>query len=171
MLARRERLLSLLGAVFAASILALLITFGLERLKEVQARAQHSHAQIAKLRGSLRPESDIVSRRDSLKGKIEAARKGFYSQGEIDPYTFGTRIKKKLTAHGLKVIRYQVLVLKGSISIEFSVSGSTSSFILFLKEVSESDRYWSVPSLALSMQGESGVMDSVFRIGYEVLDF
>src|SRR5208337_1702414 len=88
MLARRERrLLSLLGAVFVASILALLITFGLERLKEVHARARHHHVQIAKLRGSWRPDSEIVSRRDSLKGKIEAAGKRFYSPGEIDPYT------------------------------------------------------------------------------------
>jgi hypothetical protein len=61
--------------------------------------------------------------------------------------------------------------LKDANSLEFSISGSIDSLVLFLKEVSESEKNWTVPSLTLTMRGESGQVDSVFRIGYEVLDF
>jgi hypothetical protein len=172
MLHRRERrVLSLCGAVSAASILVFLVNFELGKLNEVHARSRQQYAQIVKLRGSIRSESMLLSEQNRREGEVEAARKGFYAQGEMNLYAFGTLIKNKLAARGLRVIRYQIMDLKDANSLEFSISGSIDSLVLFLKEVSESEKYWTVPSLTLTMRGESGQVDSVFRIGYEVLDF
>jgi len=172
MLAKHEKLLlSIMGAVAAASAVVIAVTMGAERLQRANAKTRQYQAQILTLEKSLRSETELAAVRTRLTDELAAARKKFYSKGEISPFTFGTMLRRKLAAHGVAVTRYQVIEQKGVSSLEFSVSAPVGSLILFLKDASESERYWNISSLALSMKEGIATADAVFRIGYEVLNF
>lgn len=171
MLAKRERrLLVALGVVVALSLLTIALILGMERLGAARVKAAQYEAQIAKLSRSLPSESDISALRESLKKELDARKARFYSPDQMNPYSFGTLIKKELTSHGITVIRYQVIEIRGKSSLEFSVSGNVKSLILFLQDVSRSEKYWTISSLTLTMREGTERVDAVFRIGYEVLD-
>jgi hypothetical protein len=85
----------------------------------------------------------------------------------MDPYSFGTGVRKKLASLGMHVVRYQVLEIKGRDTLEFSVSGPARALVLFLKEVSESKKYWSISLLKVSIHAGTAAVDAVLRIGYE----
>jgi hypothetical protein len=163
------RLLALLAAAAAVSGLGIAFTVGGERLSEARAVGGQYEAQIRKLEQTLPAEKDILSLRDRLKAEIEAKKGRFYRPDEMNPYSFGTLIKRRLASYGMSVVRYQVLDLKGENSLEFSVSGPVMSLVRFLREVSEFPKNWTISSFTLTMRGGTGAMDAVFRIGYEVL--
>ncbi len=166
---KTRRLLVLLAAVAALAALGISFMLGAERLRAARVKAAEYEKQIARLEQSLPPESEILALRDRLQKELKDRNNRFYRPEDMNPYSFGTLIKKLLVSHGMSVIRYQVIELKGASSLEFTVSGPALSLIRFLKEVSESEKYWTVSSLALTMRSGTGVMDAVFRIGYEVL--
>ena len=171
MLAKREKgLLAVLAAVVSLSVLGIAFAFGEQRLSAAEASAARYQMQNEKLRRSIGLEKQEIAERDRLRGELMVLRTHFYAQNEMDPYSFGTIIKKKLGSLGLNVVRYQVIDVKGASSLEFSVSGSIRSLVPFLKDVSDADRYWTIPSLTLTMREGTGEVDAVFRIGYEVRD-
>lgn len=172
MFAKRERLLLLvLCSVVALCALVIVFSLGAERLKSARASAAQNQTKIMKLRESLRSEGELSSERDQLKDRLAGLRTKYYSSREISPFTFGTIVQKKLSSRGIKVIRYQMLEQKEVNSLEFTVEAPVSSLILFLKDVSDYERYWTISSFKLTMREGVDAADAVFRIGYEVLDF
>ncbi len=166
---KTRRLLLLLAVAGMVAAFGIALTLGGERLRGARAIGAQYEAQIRKLEQSLPPEREIISLRDRLKGELVERKGRSYRPDEMNPYSFGTLVKKRLVTHGMSVVRYQVIEAKGESALEFSVSGSIVSLVLFLKEVSESEKDWSISSLDLRMRGGTGAMDAVFRIGYEVL--
>ncbi len=166
---REKRLLWILGAAAAFSAFALAIGLGAERMAAARATSSRYEAEVAKLSRALPSEAEAVSLRDKLKARLAQGKSRFYAPGEMSPYGFGTLVRKKLAARGISVVRYQVVEIKGKSSIEFSVSGTAAALILFLKDVSESEKNWTVSSLTLTMREGTGTADAVFRIGYEIL--
>lgn len=172
MLAKRERLLLLvLCSVVALCALVTAFNLGAERLKSARENAAQYQARILKLRESLRSEAELNSERDQLKDRLGGLRAKYYSSREISPFTFGAIVQKKLSFRGIKVIRYQMLEQKEVNSLEFTVEAPVSSLILFLEDVSDYERYWTISSFKLTMREGVDAADAVFRIGYEVLDF
>jgi hypothetical protein len=167
---RGRRLLLVLAALAGVTALTVAISSGVERLRFAKEKAVQFEAQMARLQQSLRSQIEIAAVQERLKGRLESERRHFYAPREIDPYSFGTLVRKKLTFQGIEVTRYQVVELKGRCSLEFAVSGSIRSLILFLKEVSESQKYWSISSLTIVMREGTGTIKAVFRIGYEETD-
>lgn len=171
MLAKRERqLLGILAAVVFLVALGVLFSLGAERLRVARASAAQYAVQNEDLQRSIGSEPQSVSLRDQLQGELDVTKTRFYAPNEMNPYSFGTLIKRKLVSMGMTVVRYQVIEVKGATSLEFSVTGSISSLVFFLKQVSESDRYWSISSLSLTMREGTIGVDAAFRIGYEVRD-
>jgi hypothetical protein len=169
MLAKREKLLlGILAAVISCTAMAIVFALGAERLQSARANVGQYREQNEKLRASIGSEADVLSLRERLQGELAVMKTRFYGPEEMNPYSFGALIKKKLGSLGLTVVRYQVIEVKRVTSLEFSISGSINSIILLLKEVSESDRYWTISFLAMTMREDTGGADAVFRIGYEV---
>lgn len=166
---RRNRLLFVLAVVLAAFVLAVATGRGIERLRAGEEKSGQYRAQIARLRQSLQMQSESASRRRQLQDQLKVAKARFYAPGEIDLYAFGTLVRKRLAAEGMSVVRYEVSEIKGQSGLEFTVTGPIRSFVHFLKEVSESQKYWSMTSLALTMRDGSSTVEAVFRIGYEEL--
>ncbi len=172
MLAKRERfLLLVLSAIFAACALAIFLNLAAERLRAARTNAVQYQAQILKLRQNLHSEDRLISERGRLTERLAGAKTKYYSSGEISPFTFGTIVRKKLSFRGIRVVRYQMIEQKDVTSFEFTVEAPVSSLILFLKDISEFERYWTVSSFKLTMRERTASADAVFRIGYEVLDF
>ncbi|MGA2478386.1 MAG: hypothetical protein ABSG63_06500 [Spirochaetia bacterium] len=172
MAAKREiRHIGALAGVMIAAALAIVFNLGGERLKTAHSKIIQLQQQNEKLRQSISFEVPAISLRDQLQRNLVVMKTRYYSPNEMNPYTFGTLIKKKLGSLGLTVVRYQVIELRDANSLEFSVSGPIGSLVLFLKEASESERYWSISSLVITMRESTASADAVFRIGYEVRDF
>ena len=71
----------------------------------------------------------------------------------------------KLTINGLNVS-----VDKGTTVLEFSVSGSIRSLLGFLRDVSQAEKIWTIPSLTCRIREGTERVDAVFRIRYAVID-
>jgi len=171
MLAKREKiLLGVLIGVIGVCAGGIGIALGTERLATAGEKAVRYEEQIRKLAQSLPSEADITAQRDALQMELAKGKQRFYSAGEMNPYLFGTLVKKELAAHDITVVRYQVVDQKNANSLEFSVSGNVRSFVMFLKEVSESPKYWTISSLTLNMREGTSAFTAAFRIGYETLD-
>jgi len=167
---REKRLLAVLAASAALAVLAVAVNLGMERLQAAESQSEKLRSGLARLGKELPSEAEAVSRVEVLKGDLAALRSRFYAAGEMNPYSFGTLVKDRLTSLGMTVVRYQVVEVQGRKDLEFSVTGSVRSLVLFLKDVSEADRDSSIPSLTVTVREGTGVADAVFRIGYETLD-
>ena len=169
MLAKREKaLLWVLCGAAGLCLAGIGIQSGLERLSDSRTKVAQYEAQIMKLSQALPAEQDIVSRTQAMKAELDDVKSRFYKPDELSPYSFGALIKKKLAALGITVIRYQVVETGGRSFLEFSVSGSARWIVQFFKDVSESEKYWTVPLFTLTMREGTETADVVFRIGYEV---
>ncbi len=172
MLAERERrLLFVVAVLVGVSILVAAVRLGVERLRDAREKNALYREQIARLQLSLQSQPEMVALRERLQARLEAEKAHFYAPGEMDPYSFGALVRRRITSRGLEIVRYQVAELKGRGSLEFSVSGPIRSLVFFLKEVSDSPKYWGISSLTLSMREGSGMVDAVLRIGYEEIGF
>ncbi len=170
MLAKREKtLLGILIGVVVLSGAGLGIQMGVERLTDARSKVAQYEAQIRKISQALPAEEDIVTRAAAMKAELADVTSRFYAPEDLNPYSFGTLIKKKLAGLGITVVRYQVVETGGKSFLEFSVTGSARSIVQFFKDVSEAGKYWTVPMLTLTMREGTEKADVVFRIGYEVL--
>jgi hypothetical protein len=172
MAARKDARLrvALAGAIIAAA-LAIAFSLGGERLKTVKSSINRVRQQNERLQQSIRSEVPAISLRDQLQRNLVDMKRRYYSPSEMNRYSFGTLIKKRLGSLGLTVVRYQVIELKEANSLEFSVFGPVGSLVQFFKAVSESERCWAITSLVITMREGTASADAVFRIGYEVRDF
>jgi hypothetical protein len=163
-------LLSLLGAAVALVLAGAVLNMGSERLADAKAAAERYEMRIAKLRRSFPSAQDVNATRDVLKKEIAATESRYYSADEMNAYSFGTIVKRKLSSLEINVLRYQVVDVKGTSYVEFSASGSARSFVTFLRNVSESEKLWPIPSMSMTLREGSSIVDVVLRIGYAVVD-
>ncbi len=165
-----RRLLIILCAVAAVAVVGVTLQLGLERLAAARAGIVLHEEQVHALQESLPSMADIVRQRDALKAEVDRRTARFYAKGETDPYAFGTLIRRKLASLGITVQRYQLVDVKGASYMEFSATGPARAFVLFLRDVSQAPRLWSLPSLTLTVREATDTVDAVFRIGYVVGD-
>ena len=165
-----RRLLVVLACAAALSTAAVSFDLGFQRLRGARAATALWEARVRKLQQSLPAESRMTAARDMLEKDLAERAAYFYAAGEINPWSFGAAVKGRLSALGMTVVRYQVIDLKGRSWLEFSVTGSARAFILFLRDVSRGQKYWSIPSLSLTIREGTGTIDAFFRIGYEVIN-
>ena len=165
-----RRLLVFLAGAVALSAAAVSFDLGFQRLRDVRAVTERWEAEVRRLQQPLPAEARIRVALDSLRKDLANRAAHFYAADEITPYSFGAAVKGRLSALGMTVVRYQVIDLKGKIYLEFSVTGSARALILFLRDVSRGQKYWSIPSLSLTMREGSDTVDVSFRIGYEIID-
>ncbi len=171
MVDKRQRvLLGLLGASIAIAACAIVLSYGLDRLADATASIDRYDDRIARLRQTA-PDASITRESiDSLQKEIGELEARFYGPEEMNPYLFGTIVKQKLAARGMEVLRYQVIDVKGSTVLEFSVSGSIRSFLGFLRDVSQAEKIWTIPSMTCRVREGTERVDAVFRIRYAVID-
>ena len=165
-----RRLLVVLAGAVALSAAAISFDLGFQRLRDARAVTERWEAEVRKLQQPLPAEARIRAARDSFRNDLANRAAHFYAANEINPYSFGAAVKGRLSALGMTVVRYQVIDLKGRSWLEFSVTGSARALIVFLRDVSRKQKYWSIPSLSLMMREGSDIVELSFRIGYEVID-
>ncbi|MCX7030486.1 MAG: hypothetical protein NTU62_10255 [Spirochaetes bacterium] len=171
MVDRRTRVLLLIlvaAAGFVASGIAL--SEGVGRLVAARAAVTLHEARIAWLRDSLMRAEDGAEAREALTEEIAARGARFTTAEEMNPYSFGTLVKKKLFSLGISVLRYQVVEVKGAPYVEFTASGSARSFVIFLRDVSEYEKVWIIPSMSLTLREGTDSADAFIRIGYATAD-
>ncbi len=166
-LSRRERLLvRVLGWTLVLVVLGAFSLHEAGRVTEARGRAVRLEQQARRLAAKLPEAGDLAGRLERARGALEEERRRFYAPGEMDPYRFGTLVRDRLVARGLKIDRYQTLEPGQGTLLEFSVQGDALALVSFFREASESDKYWSLPFVSVSAKGE-GAVQSVFRIRYE----
>jgi hypothetical protein len=104
---------------------------------------------------------DDVSR---IKMMIEVEENSFFDENETDPYKFGLEIKESLESQNLKVKGYKTIELDEVLFIEFSVSGSSLDFFMFLKNLNTRGKNYNFPYFTI--RNENNGISSTFRIGY-----
>ena len=171
MVDKRQRvLLGLLGLSVAIASCAIVMSFLFDRLADATADIDRYNARIARLHQSA-PEASVAQESiESLREEISELGARFYGPEEMNPYLFGTIVKQKLAAGGMEVSRYQVIDVKGSTVLEFSVSGSIRSFLGFLRDVSQAEKIWTIPTMTCRIREGTERVDAVFRIRYAVID-
>ena len=165
-----RRLVVILCGVLLVSAVAIVLDLCFESLGAARESIALHDGQIRRLQQSLPPMDRIVQERDALKKEVESRSSRFYSRGETDPYAFGAVVRRKLASLGITVLRYQVVEVKGASYLDFTVSGTARAFVLFLRDVSQASRVWTIPSLTLSLPEASGTVNVDFRIGYAAGD-
>jgi hypothetical protein len=169
MLAKRERLLLYaLGGVVAICAVVICLMLGFERLRLAGENASQYERMIERLSLTKQDEPEITALRDNLKDELARTKTRFYSPEEMNPFTFGTLVRKELLSLGITVVRYGNV--EGKRSLQFTVSGNVRSLLTFFKKVSESGKYWTISSLTLTMREGTETADAVFIIGYEIID-
>jgi hypothetical protein len=168
---RRMRVLLVLLAAAAGVVASgIALSEGLGRLAAARADAARHEARIAKLQESLPGAVDGAGAREALTEEIAARRARFYGPDEMNPYAFGTLVKGALSSLGISVLRYQVVEVKGAPYVEFTASGSARSFVIFLRDVSDYGKVWTIPAMSLTLREGTDSADALFRIGYATAD-
>jgi len=168
---RRERvLLNVLLWVVAAVALGFLSAAILEKRAGLRGKIEQLERQIPQFGARASGEAQLHARRDRLEAELAAESGYYYESGQIDPYRFGIRVRDLLVANRLEIKRFQTLEVGKRILLEFSVAGSAQDVMKFLEAVSKSNKLWAMPFLSINARGQTGVVDAVFRIGYETLE-
>jgi hypothetical protein len=167
---KERRLLALLTATAVLAAVAVSVSLGMERMQAARSQTEKLRAGVAGLEKALPSEAGTASRSEGLEADLAALKSRFYAAGDMNPYSFGTLVKDRLTALGMSVVRYQVVDVQDRKGLEFSVTGPVRSLVLFLRGVSDAPKYSSIPSLTVTVREGTDVVDAVFRIGYETLD-
>lgn len=139
------------------------------RRAEIRQQVALMEAHVRKLEQDAPDERLLVERGGRLQGELEQERRRLYAPGEMDPYRFGLIVRDLLVAEGLQIDRYQTLEAGKRTLLEFAVRGEARGMLAFLRRVSLSERTWSVPYLSIGARGETGMVQSVFRIHYAQL--
>ena len=171
MVSSRERfLLNILSWIVAVVALSFLSAATLEKRAGLRGKINQLERQIPQFSAHAAGEVQLRARRQRLQAELEAERNHYYQAGQIDPYRFGILIRDLLVGSRLQIKRYQTLEVGKQILLEFSLEGSVLDLMKFLEAVSKSGKHWSMPFLSINARGDTGVVDAVFRIGYETLE-
>jgi hypothetical protein len=126
--------------------------------------------QLERLQSRREPAEDLLARRTALSAELSELEARFYAPDSIDPYRFGVLVRDLLAANRLGINRYQTIDSGGDTVLEFAVQGDALSLARFLDKVGREPKYWTIPFLSIRARDESGQVNAVFRIRYEVLD-
>jgi len=168
----RERTILIWILIIAVSLSAVsvFVFIGLERYSLATERVEKYENQIRLIAQELLSEKTLLERREMLLESVKEEKRYFYTQAEMDPYAFGILVKDILTSLKLDLTRYQTIESGKGAFLEFNLSGDVLNVIEFLRKVSDSQKYWSVPYLVVKMRPGGNSSDVVLRIGYEVVD-
>jgi len=168
MLNKRKRiLLNILLWTVVIAFLGIFFFLEINRKADLQERIALSEEQLKRFRIRMPDENELIFKRDDLYKELAELKHRFYFEQDIDTYRFGIIIHDLLVANGLEINRYQTMEVGKNAFLEFSVRGNALGFALFLKSVSLSDKYWHIPYVSINSRSGNGVINSVFRIGYE----
>jgi len=164
---REKILLHILLWTAVTAFLGIFCLFEINKKADLQERIELLEEQLKKYRIKIPDENELIFQKDNLSKELAELKHKFYIEQDIDTYRFGIIIRDLLVASGLGINRYQTMESGENIFLEFSVKGNTLGFISFLKSVYSSDKYWHIPYISINTRSGNGVIDSVFRIGYE----
>ena len=168
MLNKREKiLLNILLWTVVITFLGIFYLLEISKRADLQERIGLIEEQLKRFRIKMPDENELIFKRDDLYKELAELKHRFYFEQDIDTYRFGIIIHDLLVSSGLEINRYQTMEVGKNTFLEFSVRGSALGFILFLESVSLSDKYWHIPYVSINSRSENGVINSVFRIGYE----
>jgi len=167
---REELLLQIMVWTIIAAVFGVALFFQLVRSSETKKDIALFEQQLA--RWSAQPGSvdDLLTRKDTLLADLSELETRFYAPEDMDPYRFGILVRDLLATHRLEISRYQTIERGNDTVLEFAVRGDALNLIEFLEQVARQPRCWSVSFLSIWTQKESGLINAVFRVGYEVLD-
>jgi hypothetical protein len=170
-ISKRERvLLFVLLWVVAAFAAGVVSYFKIEKIATLGQKTALIEKQVQKITLKAPNSDDLMGKKDLLVQRIGTEKEKYYYTDEIDPYQFSTIIKNILSEKGLYIKKYQTIEVKERTYLEYSVSGDALQLAAFLKVVSDSDKYWSIPFLSVDARKGDGTIDAVFRINYETID-
>lgn len=165
---KRERiLLNVLLWTVVVAFIGVFFFLEVNKKADLQERIELVEEQLKRFRVKMPDENKLVLKRDNLSKELAELTHRFYSEQDIDTYGFGIIIHDLLVSSGLEINRYQTMEVGKNIFLEFSAKGNALGFISFLKSVSLSDKYWHIPYISINSRSGNGVINSVFRIGYE----
>jgi hypothetical protein len=159
-------LLVLLAAAVGLAAGGIVAGEGFGRLAAARTDAARLEARIVRLRDAAVGGSAGSGARAALTAEIAARRARLYDPDEMNPYSFGTLVKGRLSSLGISVLRYQVVEVGGAPFVEFAASGGVRSFIVFLRDVSRNEKAWFIPSLSLTMREGTDRADAIIKVGY-----
>jgi len=170
-ISKRERaLLFVLLWVLAAFAAGIVSYFKIEEMTALGQKTDMLEKQVQKLTLKAPNSDDLIGEKDRLMQSIGTEKEKYYYTDEIDPYQFSIILKKILSETGLYIKKYQTIEVKERTYLEYSVSGDALQLAAFLRVVSDSEKYWSIPFLSINARKGDGTVDAVFRINYETID-
>jgi len=165
---KRERmLLNILLWTVVITFLGIFYLLEINKKADLQERIGLLEEQLKRFRITMPDENELIFKRDDLYKELAELKHRFYFEQDIDTYRFGIIIYDLLVSSGLEINRYETMDVGKNTLLEFSVRGNALGFISFLKSVSLSDKYWHIPYVSINSRSGNGVINSVFRIGYE----
>ena len=164
---REKILLNILLWTVVITFSGIFFLFEVNKKADLDERIELLEEQLKRYRIKMPDQKDLIFQRDNLSIELAELKHRFYIEQDIDTYRFGIIIHDLLVASGLEINRYQTIEAGKNTFLEFSVKGNALDFISFLKSVSLSDKYWYIPYISINSRSVNGVINSVFRIGYE----
>ena len=168
MLNKREKiLLNILLWTVVITFLGIFYLLEISKRADLQERIGLIEEQLKRFRIKMPDENELIFKRSDPYKELAELKHRFYFEQDIDTYRFGIIIHDLLVSGGIEINRYQTMEVGKNTFLEFSVRGNALGFISFLESVSLSDKYWHIPYVSINSRSGNGVIDSVFRIGYE----
>ena len=169
MLNKRERIMVNILLWFSILVLIALYVFLTgEKYYELHTEIGKMEKQIQNFKSKIPSRTSLSSQKESLTTEINSEIQRLYLTDETDTYEFGDTIRELLVKEKLLISRYQTIEISEKIYHEFSVSGDKRAFFSFLRAVSQSTKYWTIPSLTVNTI-DSDTVNVVFRITYETI--
>ena len=153
-------------SVFTAIVLYVFLTG--EKYFELRTEIEKMEVQIQNFKSKIPNKKLLLSQKESLTAEIDSEKTRLYLPGETDPYEFGDTIRELLVKESLQINSYQTIEISEKIYHEFEVSGDALALFSFLQEVSQSTKYWTIPSLKV-ITVNSDIVKVVFQITYETI--
>ncbi|MCK5196702.1 MAG: hypothetical protein KAR21_00040 [Spirochaetales bacterium] len=167
MLNRQEKILISILVIVLVILIVLFLFIINDRNSIAEERIERYTAQIESLQNSFSKETNLAEIKTMYNEAIESERIKYYLPDQMDIYRFGRIIQNLLLSLDLEIKRYQTVEDRDVTLLEFSISGSSLSFITFIQEVYKGEKHWGIPYLVIKTRGGSGDVEVVFRIGYE----
>jgi hypothetical protein len=111
---------------------------------------------------------DLGERMRELRKAEDAEVRRSYEKDEMDLYRFGSAVNALLARHAITVEEFRTVAEAGGSVLELTARGSSPSFMAFLADVSNAQKYWTIPYLHIQSSSGDGSLMCEFQIGYIV---
>jgi Tfp pilus assembly protein PilO len=112
---------------------------------------------------------DLMSEIENIEEQIENEQSRFYLPGETDIANFGLQVKDLIVSNRLRITNQRTITQQDKNYIEFSCEGKANNLALFLKGVSDAEKYWRIDSLSIQSRTIDGNITAKMRITYETI--